>query len=246
MGVDVVLVRHAESVVPYAGGPDDYYRPLSEVGLVQAGGLVAELVGLGPVLIVSSPYLRAVQTVEPLARAVGLPVRVEHDLREWDSGIAVTPDYARHYAGSWADPDFARPGGESLSQLTGRAMAVLRRLVREQVDGTVVVGSHGTFVSRALVGVGVGVDWAFSRRMPMPAVYRLRFADGGVSVLGHVPETRWEPTKTAPNLNPWHPSRSLGTGSTFACGLGLRRSRSRRCGSCGTFPRCRGRSSTWR
>ncbi|WP_086829884.1 histidine phosphatase family protein [Allokutzneria sp. NRRL B-24872] len=175
---ELVLVRHAESEIPRPGGPDEYHRPLSATGLVQADDLVLTR----PTRVVSSPYLRAVQTVAPLARAAGLPVDTVHELREWDSGLEPTPDYARHYAASWADPELARPGGESLAQLTERAVAALTALAD---GGVVVVGSHGTFVARALVGFGVStVDWPFSRAMPMPAVYRLRFTSGHPHITG--------------------------------------------------------------
>ena len=51
--------------------------------------------------------------------------------------------------------------------------------------GTVVVGSHGTFAARALVGLGLaGIDFEFWRRMPMPAVYRVRLEAGGVVASG--------------------------------------------------------------
>ncbi|QUQ71940.1 histidine phosphatase family protein [Kutzneria sp. CA-103260] len=181
--MEIVLVRHAESVIPTVGGPDEYHRPLTGNGRAQAEGLVAELAAIGPSLIAASPYLRAVQTVEPLARVLGLPVRTDHALREWDSGLEPTPDYARHYAASWADPDFARPGGESLNQLTERAVSILRSFT-----GTVVIGSHGTFVARALADLGVPVDWPFSQAMPMPAVYRI--ADTGITGPGVNPSRR--------------------------------------------------------
>ncbi|GAA4425395.1 histidine phosphatase family protein [Actinokineospora soli] len=164
-----MLIRHAESEPPRPDGPDDLHRPLTA-----RGHRFAELLAdTGtPTAVYSSPYLRAVQTVTPLARAAGLPVRTRWELREWDSGLAPTPDYAEHYAASWADPTAARPGGESLDQLTARALAAVAAVAGA---GTVVIGSHGTFVSRLLVGLGVAVDWPFSHAMPMPAVYRFRW-----------------------------------------------------------------------
>ncbi|HEX4222131.1 MAG TPA: histidine phosphatase family protein [Pseudonocardiaceae bacterium] len=60
---------------------------MTEAGIAQAELLVDDLAQTEPSLIASSPYLRAVQTVEPTARAVGMPVHTEHDLREWDSGL---------------------------------------------------------------------------------------------------------------------------------------------------------------
>ena len=174
----ILLVRHAVPHVPEAGGPDDHHRDLTEDGRRQAEALAAMLPR--PARIVSSPYLRAVRTVEPLARAYGMDVETDHELREWESGLEPTPDFARHYAASWADPAMARPGGESLQQLSARATAALGGL-----GGVVVVGSHGTFIARALVGFGVrGVDWPFAAAMPMPAVYELRFTRSGVVATG--------------------------------------------------------------
>lgn len=185
MQATVVLVRHAQSVIPQPDGPDDHHRPLTENGMAQAERLITTLADLKPTLIASSPYLRARQTIEPFARAAGTPIRTEQDLREWDSGIKPTPDYARHYAESWADPELARPGAESLHQLTDRATAILTALAQEHINGTVVVGSHGTFISRALIGFGLTtVDWPFSHSMPMPAIYRLHVTDHQVHVTG--------------------------------------------------------------
>jgi 2,3-bisphosphoglycerate-dependent phosphoglycerate mutase len=183
MRSDIVLVRHAQSVIPHVSGPDEYQRPLTETGLAQAERLVEVLAKVKPSLIASSPYLRAVQTVEPVARAMGMSVQTKHQLREWDSGIGPTPDYVHHYAESWADPDFTRPGSESLRRLSARATAILTTLARQH--STVVVGSHGTFIARALTGFGLTtVDWPFSRAMPMPAIYRLQFADDKVTATG--------------------------------------------------------------
>ncbi|GIJ44104.1 hypothetical protein Val02_09900 [Virgisporangium aliadipatigenens] len=174
MATEVVLVRHARSVVPTAGGPDEFRRPLAPDGLRRAAALADALTPADAVW--SSPYLRAIQTVGPAARRLGLPVLTGRDLREWDHGFAFTLDWMPHYERSWAEPAFARPTGESLDALTARAVAAVRGLAARHDGGRVLLGSHGTFVSRALCGFGASrVDWAFSRDMPMPAVYRLRF-----------------------------------------------------------------------
>jgi 2,3-bisphosphoglycerate-dependent phosphoglycerate mutase len=181
----LVLVRHAQPFIPRPGGPGDHERSLTDSGRGQAERLVTELAAEQPAAIVSSPYLRAVRTVEPLARFTGLPVLTHNRLREWDSGIGPTPDYARYHAQSWADPSFARPGGESLRQLTDRATAILTELAQRHRGRTVVIGGHGTFISRALIGFGRReVDWAFHSAMPMPAIYRLVFEDGAVRATG--------------------------------------------------------------
>ncbi|MFI2281013.1 histidine phosphatase family protein [Nocardia beijingensis] len=170
--------------MPRSGGPGDYERSLTAAGEQQAERLVTELAAVHPTAIFSSPFLRAVQTVQPLARHTGLPIETHHALREWDSGIGPTPDYARFYRENWTEPWLARPGGESLCQLSERAAAILTAQARRH-RGRIVVGSHGTFISRALVAFGRGeVDWAFSRAMSMPAVYRLDFEDGRIQAAG--------------------------------------------------------------
>ncbi len=181
----LILLRHAAPRIPTPGGPDDYTRPLTTQGHQQARSVIDELIPLAPRAIVSSPYLRAVQTVQPLAQALDLPVRTDHELREWDSGLAPRPDYARHYALSWMMPRLARAAGESLDQLTRRAVTALITLAHQHHDSTVVIGSHGTFIARALVGFGfTHVDWAFSHAMPMPAIYRLDLTDDRVQASG--------------------------------------------------------------
>ena len=179
MLTEVVLVRHALSVTPTAGGPDNVARPLAPEGLRQAAALVDDLCAPAPAAVWSSPYLRAVQTVEPTARALGLMVRTAPDLREWDDGYAFVEDWVSHCERSWADPSLAQPGGESLDGLTVRAVGAVRRLAGQYPGQRVLVGSHGTFVGRALCGFGAPVDWPFLRAMPMPAIYRLRFDAGG-------------------------------------------------------------------
>jgi 2,3-bisphosphoglycerate-dependent phosphoglycerate mutase len=176
MPTDVVLVRHALSVVRTVDGPDEVRRPLADAGLRQADELVARLSALRPSAVWSSPYRRAMQTVQPTAQALGLDVKTMWDLREWDDGLPYTDDWEPHYEQSWADPTLVRPAGESLDQLTARAIGALRKLARESADRLVLVGSHGTFIARAL-----GMDRETWQRMPMPAVYELRVeADGRI------------------------------------------------------------------
>jgi 2,3-bisphosphoglycerate-dependent phosphoglycerate mutase len=174
---EVVLVRHASSIPPTAEGPDELTRPLADNGLQQALELVETLTKLRPVAVWSSPYRRAIQTVEPTAQALGLPVRTRLQLREWNDGLPYTDDWEPHYAHSWTDPSHARPKGESLDQLTDRAVDVVRALAHENHGRLVLAATHGTFISRALSGFGMPTDWTFWQRMPMPAIYRLRFTD---------------------------------------------------------------------
>lgn len=170
----VLLVRHASSVRPSPDGPDDYERPLSPRGVQQAEELAAALLSHSPQRVVSSPYARAVQTVLPTARALGLQVETRDELREWNAGVGATPDWEQHYRECWRRPTWAVPGGETHAELEQRAVAALRRLAVECAEASVVVlGSHGTWIARALHGLGHQVDADFWLGMPMPAVFEV-------------------------------------------------------------------------
>jgi 2,3-bisphosphoglycerate-dependent phosphoglycerate mutase len=170
----LLLVRHATSVPPRPGGPDEASRPLSHRGLAEAARLTELLAPLRPDRIVSSPYLRAVQTVEPLAADLGLPVERNRELREWESGLDPRPDWEAHYRWSLAHPHEARGPGESLTALCSRAMRALRAIsLGLGLDGAAVVASHGTWIARALQTFGREVDVEDWLAMPSPSVFEI-------------------------------------------------------------------------
>ena len=74
-----VLVRHASAGDRDLWTVEDRLRPLDARGRRQAAALVDLLRPLGVRRVLSSPYVRCVETVEPLAAALELPV--EHDDR---------------------------------------------------------------------------------------------------------------------------------------------------------------------
>ena len=83
------LVRHAYAGDRDAWATDDEVRPLSERGFAQAEALAGLLSAMPVELVSSSPALRCVQTVEPLARMRGMEVNVDHALAEGASVKAI-------------------------------------------------------------------------------------------------------------------------------------------------------------
>jgi 8-oxo-dGTP diphosphatase len=78
----VYLVRHAVAASRRSWHDDDELRPLTAKGERQAIGL-AELLHDEPIKrVLSSPALRCVQTVTPLAKKLGAPVEATDPLRE--------------------------------------------------------------------------------------------------------------------------------------------------------------------
>lgn len=87
------VVRHAHAGDPAAWSANGDLRPLSERGCGQADRLVAEI--QGPALVVSSPSLRCLATVLPLAHAHRLPLSTLWELYEGGTGAAMLASLVR-------------------------------------------------------------------------------------------------------------------------------------------------------
>jgi 8-oxo-dGTP diphosphatase len=80
--MSVLLLRHASAGDRDDWNADDAIRPLDKRGRKQALALKELLAGHAIARIVSSPYRRCIETVEPLAGERGLPVELDERLAE--------------------------------------------------------------------------------------------------------------------------------------------------------------------
>jgi phosphohistidine phosphatase SixA len=85
------LNRHADAGDRDRWDGDDRLRPLSEAGRRQAEALVRTFEGTAVSRLISSPYLRCTQTLDPLAGQRGLAVQTDEALSE---GMGADPTLA--------------------------------------------------------------------------------------------------------------------------------------------------------
>lgn len=78
----IYLVRHAKAGERRTWDGDDIDRPLSSAGWRQSAALAERLARKDPSVLLSSPYVRCVQTLEPLGLAIDVPVTIEQHLCE--------------------------------------------------------------------------------------------------------------------------------------------------------------------
>jgi phosphohistidine phosphatase SixA len=88
-GAVSVLVRHASAGSRSDWNEDDKLRPLDPRGHEQADALVELLRPFDVHRVVSSPYVRCVQTVEPVAAALGVEVELDDRLAEGAGSAAL-------------------------------------------------------------------------------------------------------------------------------------------------------------
>jgi 2,3-bisphosphoglycerate-dependent phosphoglycerate mutase len=174
----VLLVRHAEPVLPGTPSFDEFSRPLTEAGARDAQALSQAFGYLELDAVYSSPMLRAVQTVQGFADAYGLEVIPMPEFQEHLLTPEPVPNWLEVLEQSWLDFDFALPGAQTMRETQDRSFYALRLLADHHSSGTIVIGGHGTSFSLILNKIEPGVDYAFHRAMPMPAVYTLEFENG--------------------------------------------------------------------
>ena len=78
----IYLVRHAKAGDRSAWTGDDFLRPLSRRGQMQAEALLTQFAGLQIDRLLSSPYVRCVETLAPLGEHLGLEVELRDELGE--------------------------------------------------------------------------------------------------------------------------------------------------------------------
>lgn len=118
----IFLVRHAKAGSRAAWTDDDALRPLVEEGREQARVIASRLAPLHPERLVSSPYLRCRQTLEPLGELLSVTVETTDALRE-----GVDTDTALAFLEGLADGTVACSHGDVIP-------AVLKRLEWHGLD----------------------------------------------------------------------------------------------------------------
>ncbi|MEO0607111.1 MAG: histidine phosphatase family protein [Pseudomonadota bacterium] len=122
---------------------------LTETGQMQAQALAARLEALKIEHLVSSPYRRAVATLEPFANRHAKAIKTVQGLHERILSGTSQPDWRRHIEVSFHDRDYAAPGGESFNQVASRAMIALRDSLAAR-PGTIAAATHGNLIASVL------------------------------------------------------------------------------------------------
>lgn len=154
------MVRHGLPVrVLRADGPAD--PGLGDEGRMQADRLAAHLRSEDVDALVSSPLRRAMETAEPIARALGIDVQVVDDLAEVDrySSSYIPMEELRRDENLWATIAADNEDGvrETKEAFRARVIAAVEKIIETNVGGRVVVVSHGGVIN-AYLGHVLGID----------------------------------------------------------------------------------------
>ncbi|MCU1688530.1 MAG: acid phosphatase [Jatrophihabitantaceae bacterium] len=156
-GSQLWLVRHGETEWTashrHTGRTD---LPLTAAGEAQAAALRTMLAGIDPVLVVSSPRARALQTAELAGIAID---RIDPDAAEWDYGDyeGLTSPQIRELDPDWTIWTGTTPHGESPADVSDRADRVLGAVEPHLGEGPIMIFGHG-HMNRALAARWLGMS----------------------------------------------------------------------------------------
>lgn len=166
-GVRLRLLRHGETDWNAEGRIQGHLDvPLNRRGIEQAKRVAEQLSGSGARLVLSSDLRRAAQTARIIADRLGIPVRLDPELRERNLGVLQGktaadlggPDGGQAFVSRMVNDPTARPqGGESLEEFRARVAARINDLVRRPPADDIVVVSHGGAIRAALIAL-IGRD----------------------------------------------------------------------------------------
>ena len=172
----IYMVRHAES--PYTEG-NERTRGLTLEGKKNAGKITELLKDEGINIIISSPYARAILTVEGLAEALELDIQIFEDLRErhFSDCIITDEEFMPAMKRMFDDPTYALPGGESNTVCQKRSVEVMKYISEEHKGKKVAIGTHGNVMTLMMNYFDSTYGWDFLNQTKKPDIYKLFFKD---------------------------------------------------------------------
>jgi len=144
------LIRHAEAIAAVQDIIGD--TDLTPLGITQAERLRDRLAATGEIaadVLIASTFLRARQTAEIIAPALGLPIVWDDEVQEMRPGEAEGM-HIKELRETFGDVDLMQnpfqpsaPGGENWGQFMLRVGTALNRITRQYEGKTIAVVCHG-------------------------------------------------------------------------------------------------------
>ncbi|WP_062110219.1 histidine phosphatase family protein [Bacillus niameyensis] len=169
MDKNLYIIRHcqAEGQPPQAS--------LTEKGFEQALALTEFFSTIQIDRIISSPFLRAIQTIQPFAQKTNLKIEEDERLAERILSKDPIPNWLEIYKETYQDLDLKFSGGESTREATNRALSLIHEIQKSPEENMILV-SHGNLISLLISNLFDEVNgFKLWENLSNPDVYHLQF-----------------------------------------------------------------------
>ncbi|MGH1036385.1 histidine phosphatase family protein [Bacillus cereus] len=167
----IYFVRHAHSTYT----KEERERPLSEKGHCDAENVIHLLKDKHIDVVISSPYKRAIQTVQGIANTYHVSIEVEEDLRERLLSLEPVANFNDAIENVWEDWSFAYEGGESNDVAQRRAVICMQSILKKYKGKNIVIGTHGNIMVLLMNYFDSKYDFRFWKTLRMPDIFKLNF-----------------------------------------------------------------------
>ena len=171
----IYLVRHCK-----AEG-QKFDAQLTVEGIEQAKMLAEFLSNKQMDAIITSPFLRAVQSVQPLADMLQLQLVTDERLGERVLSKQDHPNWLNMLEESFERLDLTFPGGESSFQAMERGSSVINEIVQSDCKVSV-VATHGNLMSLILKNYEPTFGFKEWQSLTNPDVYKITFLGTDVAI----------------------------------------------------------------
>ncbi|MBD0384801.1 histidine phosphatase family protein [Paenibacillus sedimenti] len=175
----IYMVRHGES--PKMEG-NERTRGLTLKGESDAQIVAQLLKDEGIDTFISSPYKRAILTIEGLAQSLGKEMIVIEELKEvvfiGDDKIMPDQEVYPLVKKMFSDPDFSLSGGESFTNCQKRVVTILKNIISEYKGQKVAIGTHGAVMTMMMGYFDPQFDLDFLLKTSKPDIYKMEIDEG--------------------------------------------------------------------
>jgi 2,3-bisphosphoglycerate-dependent phosphoglycerate mutase len=173
MGKKIFVVRHCEA----EGQPSE--ARLTDKGVQQAAELAEFFSTISIDRIVSSPFVRAIHSVKPLAELKQVEVETDERLSERVLSTKVLEDWLEKLQATYKDLDVTFDGGESSREAMARGVSVVEDILDGGADNSVIV-THGNLMSLLLKNYQSDFGFDQWKNISNPDVFLLEFDEDEV------------------------------------------------------------------
>jgi 2,3-bisphosphoglycerate-dependent phosphoglycerate mutase len=170
----IYLIRHCSTT---GQEPD---AVLTKNGEHQAKVLAKFLEPYGIERIISSPYRRAIQSIETFAARSGINIEIDDRLRERMLSVVPRNDWQEILRRTFDEPDFSLPGGETSREAWVRAAEAFHDALES--GRTTALISHGNLSGLLLRHIGLSFGMEEQIGLTNPDVYRIETTEKGQKI----------------------------------------------------------------
>jgi 2,3-bisphosphoglycerate-dependent phosphoglycerate mutase len=171
----IYLIRHCEA----EGQPSE--AKLTGRGLKQALELSGFLSDRKIDRIISSPYKRAIQSIQPLARRLTIEIETDELLIERVLSTKNLSDWVEKLKATFDDLELKFEGGESSHDAMKRTVEVVEEVFNSESENTIIV-THGNLLSLLLKYYKKDFGFEDWQNLSNPDVFLLKNEDNKVTI----------------------------------------------------------------